>query len=82
MKINLQFEIKPFTTPNYVRRLRNGSPGTLPTEDADGIPLSELDAQTLDRLCNQFRDDVFRKAGKTRPLNISHFEEVSESLSN
>lgn len=78
MKVQLEFEIKPFTTPNDVRRLRNA----MPTEDAEGISLSDLDAQTLDRLCDQFRDDVFRKAGKTRPLNISQFEEVSESLSN
>lgn len=31
------------------------------------IPLRDLDALTLDRLCEEFREDVFKKAGKSPP---------------
>ncbi len=35
-------------------------------------PLSDLDSLTLDKLCNDFRDEVFRKAGKEQPPTCSN----------
>ena len=31
------------------------------------FPIVALDAETLERLCDDFRDEVFRMAGKRRP---------------
>lgn len=67
MKATLQVELQPFQTPNFVRAV--GKPG----QKQDGVqklpcyPLSDLDSLTLDRLCRDFRDEVFRKAGKEQP---------------
>lgn len=67
MKATLEVTLKPFTVPNFV--LVEEAPvsrgeGFSPSE---GIPLSALDSLTLDRLCNQFRAEVFKKAGKEQP---------------
>jgi hypothetical protein len=67
MKATLQVELQPFQTPNFVRAV------VKPSTRADGMletpcyPLSDIPAETLDRLCNDFRDEVFRKAGKEQP---------------
>jgi hypothetical protein len=67
MAITEKFEIslEPFMTPNFVRMVTRS-----PAEKSDRIPtlpLLEIDAETLDRLCDQFRTDVFNKAGKSPP---------------
>lgn len=67
MKATLQVELQPFMVPNFVR------PVSKPGKREDGLaetgayPLSDLDSITLDRLCEQFRSEVFRKAGKEQP---------------
>ena len=67
MKATIQVELQPFTIPNYVRSVER------PGKKEDGFvetiayPLSDLDSFTLDRLCQQFRNEVFRKAGKEQP---------------
>ncbi len=67
MKATLEVELQPFQTPNFVRAV--GKPGL----EQDGMkelpcyPLSDLDSYTLDRLCRDFRDEVFKKAGKEQP---------------
>jgi len=67
MKATMQVELQPFQTPNFVRAV------TKPGKREDGIqespcyPLSDLDAETLDKLCRDFRAEVFRKAGKEQP---------------
>lgn len=67
--LTLQVELQPFQTPNFVRVA--GKPGLKQegVQDMQGqcFPLSDLDPETLDRLCRDFRDEVFRKAGKERP---------------
>lgn len=61
MKASLEVVLKPFTTPNFVlmETKVSGEPAS--------VPLSVVDASTLDRLCDKFRDEVFRKAGKEQP---------------
>lgn len=67
MKATLHVELQPFQTPNFVRAV--GKPG----QRQDGMqelpcyPLSDLDSMTLDKMCDQFRAEVFRKAGKEQP---------------
>lgn len=67
MKATLEVALQPFQVPNFVR------PVAKPGKKEDGFsetvayPLSDLDSLTLDRLCEQFRNEVFRKAGKKQP---------------
>ena len=63
MKSNIEFKLKPFSVPNYVITERD------PTIDLDEtpIPLQALSSEVLDRLCNDFRDAVFKKARKPQP---------------
>ncbi len=65
MKVNIELNIKPFRTPNFVS-LEKSEDG----EDTPGIPIKQLDAETLDRLCEHFTKDIFRKAGKQRPEKV------------
>lgn len=58
MKATLQVELQPFQTPNFVRAVGQELPC---------YPLSELDSVTLEKLCDQFRAEVFQKAGKEQP---------------
>jgi hypothetical protein len=56
-------ELVPFTVPTYVTVKRE------PGRREDGfrppieLKLSELDAETLDELCTEFRKSVFKAAG-------------------
>jgi hypothetical protein len=67
MKATLQVELKPFQTPNFV--IAVGKPGLKQDgmQELPSYPLSDLDADTLDKMCRDFRDEVFRKAGKEQP---------------
>lgn len=55
-----KLELKPWLTPNSV------TPTSVRGEGVS-IGLTELSAETLDDMCNAFRDEVFKKAGKTDP---------------
>lgn len=67
MKVTLQVEIKPFLTPNFVLAEQEPvGPGERMQETVK-YPLSYLNPETLDRLCDQFRDEIFMKAGKQQP---------------
>lgn len=61
IKATIEVTLRPFTVPNFVLCERPDD-GPEPC-----YPLSEVDAITLDRLCNEFRDAVFAKAGKQQP---------------
>ena len=67
MKATLQVELQPFQTPNFVRAVAKPGKREDGIQEAPSYPLSDLDPLTLDKLCNEFRDEVFRKAGKEQP---------------
>lgn len=68
MKVNIEIELKPFQTPNFALVLnRKERDGEFGGPEETSIPLSKLDAITLDKMCDEFRSEVFRKAGKTPP---------------
>jgi len=67
MKVQLEIEIKPFTVPNFVVAVEEPKPRQEGFKSSEGIPLSALDSKTLDKLCEDFRDAVFQKAGKEQP---------------
>lgn len=57
--------IEPFSTPNFVRRAKKTAASG---DDSDpAFPLRDVDASTLSELCDQFRADVFKQAGKLDP---------------
>lgn len=63
----MEIKLRPWVTPNFVRL---EAPPVLRQEgwrELDGIPLKDVPAEDLDRLCTEFRAEVFRKAGKKDP---------------
>ncbi len=67
MKTTIEIKLKPFTVPNFVlvdedRRLRQE--GVI---ESRNFHLSEIDECTLSKMCNDFRNEVFKKAGKNPP---------------
>lgn len=60
MRVAVTLDIVPFTVPNAVYLEKPMSPD-------NKIPLTELDSKTLDRLCDEFRNGVFRVAGAEQP---------------
>lgn len=67
MKATILVELQPFQTPNYVIAVQEPRLRDPDMTEAKKYHISDLDSLTLDRLCNQFRDEVFRKAGKNQP---------------
>jgi hypothetical protein len=66
MKAKVEVTIQPFSIPHFVRReKKTAGPGDPDSEAAFSI--STVDEQTLSALCDQFRADVFKLAGKTDP---------------
>jgi len=69
MKATINLELNDFAVPvpNFVRIKQvvgRREDGWNPSE---GSPLSELDGETLTKLCNNFVAAVFQKAGKRLP---------------
>jgi len=65
----MQIKLKSWITPNCVvgvmppRSRQDGfQPDTAPTWG-----LNEVDAETLAKMCDEFRAEIFRKAGKPAP---------------
>lgn len=70
MKATISVTLQPFAVPNFVLaepKTGSRSEGMVETPK---YPLSDLDPETLDDLCDQFRRDVFKKAGKTPPPRV------------
>ena len=70
MKATLEVEIEPFDVPDCVAVV--GDPGLWTANGliSGGVLLSDLSAGTLNMLCDAFRREVFRKAGKELPPGI------------
>ena len=67
MKTTIDIEIKPFVVPNFVVQILPVGKKDDGWKPSEGIPLSELSSETLYKLCKDFTDDVFQKAGKPQP---------------
>jgi hypothetical protein len=68
MKTKIEVDLAPFTVPNFVR-VEEEDTG----KERTAIALSELDSLTLDQMCREFRDNVFKKAGKQTPPEQAHY---------
>ena len=64
MKIEL--ELQPFKTPNFVLAQVAPKPRE-GFERAPSFPLSDLEPEALSAMCDEFRAEVFKKAGKQDP---------------
>lgn len=63
MKVNIEIRLKPFRVPNFVLADKDSADPSNDTKFA----LADLDANTLEALCEDFTREIFRKAGKERP---------------
>lgn len=79
-QITLKTKVRPFTVPNFVSREMPPSPRQDGFKIDPGVPISELDPETLLLLCNEFTDAIFVKAGKERPSNASTDQTVEKLL--
>lgn len=64
MKASIEMNIKPFRVPNNVIVDEPHKREELGADKA--LPLSTLDAGTLEKMCEDFTAEVFKKAGKAR----------------
>ena len=62
-----EIELKPFRVPNFVLPVPRAAKRQDGWQEAVGIPLSELSEETLLAMCEEFKQGVFAKAGKTIP---------------
>jgi hypothetical protein len=64
MTIIARVKIRPFSTPNFA--IQEATPGFMPgsSKEPSKFALHELDTDTLEALCDQFRKDIFAKAEK------------------
>jgi hypothetical protein len=67
MKATLEVELHPFQTPDFVLAVSKLGFKQDGMKEVPSYPLSDLDAWTLDKLCREFRNEVFKKAGKQQP---------------
>ena len=67
--MKMTVELQPFGTPNYVIQKMAPRPKQDGIVECPKYHLRELDAETLAGLCDQFRREIFEKAGKSDPLN-------------
>lgn len=66
MRLEIEVKVRAFTVPNHINISIHGNA----VEDTH-IPLSEFKAKVLERMCDDFRDEIFKKAGKTQPPVIA-----------
>jgi hypothetical protein len=60
-------ELRPFNVPNFVLQVMAPGKRQDGVKEAPSYALSELDAGTLSEMCDDFRLEIFRKAGKEDP---------------
>ena len=67
MKATIELELKPFNVPNYVLTAQKVGERQDGFTETPVYKLEDLDVETLEPLCNEFRDSVFKKANKDQP---------------
>ena len=67
METQIKVKLKPFSVPNYVIIEPKPRPKEDGYTDSPNLRLADLDSETLQRLCDNFSMEVFKKAGKMPP---------------
>lgn len=65
IEARIPLKLKPLEVPMYVDVVLPSVPGR--DEVVHPVRLSEVDAITLARLCDDYRAELFRRAGKAQP---------------
>jgi len=73
--MKMEIELIPMLVPNYVIQKTGARPRQEGMVEAPKYALKEIHAETLARLCDQFRADVFDKAEKSDPALNELMEE-------
>ena len=71
--MDMNIKLQPWITPNFaigVMPARPRQEGFNP-DAAPKWALKEVEAETLAKMCDEFRADIFRKAGKPDPANTA-----------
>jgi hypothetical protein len=63
----MQIDLIPWLVPNFVRLKMPAVKRQDGFSETPGLPLSEVDADSLSAQCDKFRKEVFKKAGKDDP---------------
>lgn len=71
MSLEQKIKLQSWLTPNFVRFVMPPRKRQDGFQETPGLPLKEVDADTLAALCDEFRAEVFKKAGKTDPASTS-----------
>lgn len=67
MAISVAVKLKPWTVPNFASVEMPVKPREEGLQNGVSFALNELPAEALAQLCDEFRAEVFRKAGKPDP---------------
>ncbi len=67
MKVSVDVTLRPFTVPNFVLIEEKERPRSEGFVEPQKFALGDLSSETLEKLCEEFTDSVFKKAGKNRP---------------
>lgn len=63
----MNIQLKPFQVPNFVIPIRPAVERQYGPLFDSGFPLSEVDAEELSKMCDDFRMSIFKKANKIDP---------------
>lgn len=67
VNMHISVPLRPFSIPSFVIAVAQPRPRQEGPTLSPSWPLSDLDVTTLSDMCDQFRADIFKKAGKTDP---------------
>lgn len=67
MSTSILVSLRPWTVPNFASIEMPPRPRQDGPHEAPSLPLAEIPAVALSDLCDDFRREVFRKAGKRDP---------------
>ena len=67
--MKIEMKLKPWVTPNFVILEVPARPRQEGWKEAPSIPLAEVDVAVLSDMCDAFRAEVFKKAGKPDPTS-------------
>lgn len=67
MKMNMEFDVVLFNVPGSVIQTQVRDRLAIEYKQVRSFTLAEISEEILSKLCEQFREDVFKKAGKVDP---------------
>lgn len=66
--MKIKVELVPMGTPNFIMQKMSAGQKQDGFKESPKFALSELDEETLAGLCDEFRAEIFQKAGQIDPV--------------